>query len=125
MVRDADDVMIAPETNRILSSIHPHMYDVRPGRLNIARKDKKSLLVAHVKAIIWYCQKITEEIPLPTVKETVASKVLFDECFRKRWELLRAKATREGFLAAWEEMKSVVKEKSKETDKEVVSPFDV
>jgi acyl-CoA-binding protein len=38
---------------------------------------------------------------------------------------LQAKATREGFLAAWEEMKGLVKEKSKETYKEVVSPFDV
>jgi hypothetical protein len=44
--------------------------------------------------------------------------------FRKRWELLQAKATREGFLAAWEEMKGLVIKKSKETYKEVVSPFD-
>jgi hypothetical protein len=100
MTRDVDGTMLPPEKNRLLASIHPGMYKVQPGSLIVARKDEKPLLVVHVMALCRYCKSISDDGLLPTVRESDTSRSEYDECFRKRWELLKAKATPEGFRAS-------------------------
>jgi len=125
MIRDTDGTMLPPEMNRLLAIIHPRMYSVRPGSLIIARKDRRPLLKVHVMALRRYCQTIHDSTPLPTVRESEASKFEYDECFRKRWELLQAKATPEGFRAKWEEWKEEAKDNCKGGFMDVLSPYDM
>jgi hypothetical protein len=59
------------------------------------------------------------------VRESDASRDVWDECFKRRWDLLRSQATPDGFRASWEAWKNEVKETCERTFVDFASPWEI